>query len=151
MLALTAQGCILPLAEMPTAVLEPAEFIHRRLLRIAPAALFTLCNTRGRSLQVLLGQTQPICVHRADCTLWSFRWTGAQPGYIPLQGVGTHLALYRSLLGLRATLLLLVEYAHTPWSCARDDHCGQDRTSVCPTPPSPHLSSIWRRNTSVTY
>ena len=40
---------------------------------------------------------------------------------------------------MRAALLLLVEYAHTPWACARDDHCSQNRTSVLPTPPSPLL------------
>ena len=37
--------------------------------------------------------------------------------HVPLQDGGTQLALYRSLLGLRAALLLLVEYAHTPSSC----------------------------------
>ena len=46
----TAQGCLLPQAETPTADLQLAEFTHRRLLRAAPASLFTLRNTSGRLL-----------------------------------------------------------------------------------------------------
>ena len=71
----------------------------------------------------------------ADCTHWSFRWTGAQPLSRPSPGcVGTQLALYRSLLSLRAALLLLVEYAHTPWSCARLEY-----QFTCPSFISPLL------------
>ena len=64
----TAQGCLLPQAETPTADPELAEFIHRRLLKTAPVSLFTLHNTNGQPLQAkhaLVDQTQPICIHRA--------------------------------------------------------------------------------------
>ena len=67
-LDVTAQGCILPQAETPTAVLELAKFIHRRLIRTAPAVLLTLLNTSGWPLQAkqaLLGQMRPICIHKA--------------------------------------------------------------------------------------
>ena len=63
----TAQGCLLPQAETPTADPELTEFIHRRLLRTALASL-TLRNTSGQHLQAkqaLVDQPRPICVHRA--------------------------------------------------------------------------------------
>ena len=61
LLTSTAQGCLLPQAETPIADPELVEFIHRRLLRIAPASL-TLLNTSGWRLQAkqaLVDQTRP--------------------------------------------------------------------------------------------
>ena len=53
LLTSTAQGCLLPQAEIPTA--ELTEFIHRRLLRTAPVLLFTLRNTSRLPLQAKQG------------------------------------------------------------------------------------------------
>ena len=46
-----AQGCLLPQAETPTVDPEQVEFIHRRLLKTAPASLYSLRNTNGWPLQ----------------------------------------------------------------------------------------------------
>ena len=68
LLTSTAQHCLMPQEETPTADPKLAEFIHRRLLRTAPASLFTLLNTSGWPLQAkqaLVDQTRLICIHRA--------------------------------------------------------------------------------------
>ena len=51
LLTSTAQCYLLPQAETPTVDPELAEFTYRRLLRTAPASLFTLLNTSGWPLQ----------------------------------------------------------------------------------------------------